>query len=91
MDANQFNGSDNRDDLTTPDPCEACGSEPCLCAAIEAGEVCGRHRKVIDVGPYGVRYGGCEDCEPGDRDPFDGGSVEEQYQAAVVERERLRR
>jgi hypothetical protein len=64
MDAPYFNDSDSRDVLTAPDYCDECEGWPCVCAAIEAGEVCGKHRKVIDVGPYGIRYGGCSECDP---------------------------
>lgn len=46
---------------------------------------CLRHGKELPMGPYGVRYGGCEDCEPpeSDGDAFRGG------EAAAYERDQM--
>lgn len=32
---------------------------------------CLRHGKELPMGPYGVRYGGCEDCEPDGDEAYD--------------------
>lgn len=63
MDATHYSGSDDRDVLKAVEPCENCGCEPCQCAAIEAGEWCERHGRPIAIGPCGVPFGGCDECE----------------------------
>ena len=46
---------------------------------------CLTHGKERPMGPYGTRYSGCENCEPGDADgeAFRGG------EAAAYEREQM--
>ena len=40
MDARLNPPDADQDLLTQPDPCEACGAEPCLCDAIADGQFC---------------------------------------------------
>lgn len=49
---------------------------------------CLTHGKPLPMGPYGVRYGGCDDCEPAEPDgeDFRGGEAaacERESQAAI--------
>lgn len=46
---------------------------------------CLKHGKELPMGPYGIRYGGCDDCEPPEPDgeAFRGG------EAAAYEREQM--
>jgi hypothetical protein len=55
------------------------------CDDLDPDVYCLRHGKEKPMSDYGVRYGGCEDCEPGDPDgeAFRGG------EAAAYEREQM--
>jgi hypothetical protein len=62
VDAKQFTGSDERDDLTQPDPCSVCGQTAIICACATS---CQRCLEDGDVTPATRDFDGekvCEDC-----------------------------
>lgn len=61
MDAKQWNGSDDRDELGRhPDACDECDGVPCICETH-----CARHRKPLLETPCGLASN-CIECEPSD-------------------------
>lgn len=76
-----FNTTDPPDpgSVDTDDRCPSCSARDgescdadCRCGAclddLDPELYCLKHGKELPMGPYGVRYGGCEDCEPGEPD-----------------------
>jgi hypothetical protein len=57
----------------------------CWLESLDPDLFCLKHGTELPMGPYGIRYGGCEDCEPPEPDgeAFRGG------EAAAYEREQM--
>lgn len=59
----QWTGDDTRDELGQHlDFCVPCEAWPCLCAAIESGEVCGRCHHENEPGPRAGLWHQCGAC-----------------------------
>ena len=65
--------------------CPRCGYDGGDEEDLDPDIYCLKHGKELPIGEYGVRYGGCEDCEPPEPDgeDFRGG------EAAAYEREQM--